>query len=547
MSAPIDPRLWRYSKSARGYLAASVAISMVNVAATVVAGILIGTVLAGLITDPQRRSIWAWQPELILLAAAFVIRVVAAWLQARLGQRAAARTVAELNVDLLCAAGRLPTRELDTRRAELETVATVGTAALRPYLAGYVPALFLALLAPPVVVIAIAWQDLISAAIVAATLPLIPIFMVLIGLLTRGRSQRTLAAMTQLSAMTLDLLAGLPTLVALGREREPRRRVRDLAMSHARRAMSALRVAFLSSMVLELLATLSVALVAVGIGLRLVFGEMTLHAGLIALILAPEAYLPLRIVGEKFHAAQDGTAAAEKAFETLDAAPVNDARSKGLRPNGASMNIEIESLSVAGRDGWAPYQLSASIPSGALTVLTGLNGAGKSTALRVLLGLERSYSGRVSVCGVEVGALDLDWWWQQVAWLPQRPMLLPDTLRANAELAGRSVDLEAASRAAGFHTVLDELPQGWNTRVGHDGVGLSVGQRQRLALTRTLATSKPVLLLDEPTAHLDETTEAAVLASLQQRAFSGATVIVVAHRPQVLAAADQVVTVGSSS
>ncbi|HEY5853318.1 MAG TPA: thiol reductant ABC exporter subunit CydD [Aldersonia sp.] len=541
---PIDPRLWRYCVPARRYLVVTVLLSLVVTAAIVVSATMIGTVLGGVITDGGRRTLADWAVPLVVLTIALAVRVGASWLQARYGDRVATQVIAQLQGDVLDAAvGRSP-RELDTQRNEAATVLTKGMADLRPYLSGYVPALLLSVIVPPIVLITIALQDVVSALIIAFTLPLIPVFMILIGLLTRGRAQQTLAAMTTLSAQLLDLLAGLPTLRALGRERGPQDRVAELGESHRQRAMSALRIAFLSGMVLELLATLCVALVAVSIGLRLVFGEMALTAGIIALILAPEVYQPLRTVGERFHAAEDGLAAADRAFTLLDehgAVSVGD-----VRPSSFRGRIMLRGLGIASRDGMAPDGLSADCAPGVVTVLTGPNGSGKSTALQAILGLVSPDVGSVAVDECDVADLDRDWWWQRVAWLPQRPVVLAGTLRENLELVGApGADPVAAAEASGFDDVLRELPSGWDTVVGTGGVGLSLGQRQRLALTRVLSSGKPVLLLDEPTAHLDAQSEARVLAALRRRAAEGATVVVVGHRPAVLAAGDVVVRVGT--
>ncbi|MCC3328609.1 thiol reductant ABC exporter subunit CydD [Nocardia abscessus] len=586
---PIDPRLWRYARSARSYLALSVALSLVVTAAIVVAAVMIGRVLAGVITDPALRTLGAWTVELVVLALAIAGRVLATWSQSRLAHRAGASVVAELESAVLGAGARLSPRELDTRRTELAVVVGTGLSGLRGYLVGYVPALLLAVLVPPIVLAVIAAHDLTSGVIVVITLPLIPIFMILIGLLTQGRAEATLAATTRLSDQLLDLFAGMPTLRALGRETgvaEPetpsqggaghaltmQHRVRDLGDALRQRTMRALRMAFLSSMVLEMLATLSVALIAVSIGLRLVFGEMSLYAGLVALVLAPEVYLPLRMVGERFHAAQDGMAAADKAFAVLESTPGEQAGS-GLDESSrvqatdlspapvrhdlaAPGTVEVRGLSVRARDGFAPADLSATLRPGSLTVLAGPNGSGKSTAVQAILGLITPDRGAVIIDGVDVRALDPDRWWARVAWLPQRPVLVPGTLRDNLELLGaRTVDhaargpvrvvddLEAACVATGFDAVLDDLPERWDTVVGPGGIGLSLGQRQRLALTRVLAADRPILLLDEPTAHLDAAAEATVLAALQVRARAGATVVVIGHRPTVLAAADHVVQV----
>ncbi|WP_280444280.1 ABC transporter ATP-binding protein/permease [Nocardia brasiliensis] len=663
---PVDPRLWRYARSARRYLVLSVLLSLVITGSIVVAAVLLARVLAGVVTEPGQRTLAAWSTEIVVLAVVLGVRVLATWWQSRLGHRAGAGVVAELETAVLTAGAQLPPRELETRRTELAVVVGTGLSGLRGYLTGYLPALLLAVLVPPIVLAVIAIHDPISGLIVVVTLPLIPIFMILIGLLTQGRAEATLAATTRLSDQLLDLFAGMPTLRALGRETgagsagrisggdgarsgaaeadaadsaESRRttmvpRVRELGDALRQRTMRALRIAFLSSMVLEMLATLSVALIAVSIGLRLVFGEMSLYAGLVALILAPEVYLPLRMVGERFHAAQDGMAAADRAFAILEsdslatdsaqtddssavvdkagksaagaqrsrpdaggvgvrnascgrsdtdgvagqldcvgssAAGGVDAAAGGLASSGRSDVggvvvagsggvVEVRELSVRARGGFAPEGLSAVCRPGEVTVFAGANGSGKSTAVQAILGLIEPDRGLVTVDGVDVRELDSAAWWARVAWLPQRPVLVPGTLRENLELFGAQAempaahgaarvvdDLEAACVATGFDAVLDELPDRWDTVVGFGGVGLSLGQRQRLALTRVLAADRPILVLDEPTAHLDTDSEAAVLTALRHRARAGTTVVLIGHRPTVLAAADHVIQVRAAT
>jgi len=541
---PVDPRLWRYSAAARGYLVLTVALSVVNVAMVIVSALMIGRVLGGVIVDDD-TDVGRWSTELVVLAAAVGVRVLGTWLQSRFAHRSATRVVAELKGEVLGVATRLRPRELDPRRDEIATVLTRGIDGLVPYLTGYLPALVLAATLTPATLAVITFQDLTSAAIIFVTLPLIPVFMILIGLLTKGKAAKTLTAMTTLSSQLLDLLAGLPTLRALGREQGPATRVRELGDAHRRTTMSALRVAFLSSIVLELLATLCVALVAVSIGLRLVYGEMGLEAGIVALILAPEVYLPLRMVGTQFHAAEDGMAAASRAFAVIDTDRPDDAADGAVVVDAAGARLEFDGVDVASRHGPAPHGLTGTLEPGAVTVLTGPNGSGKSTAVQALLGLVEPEHGEVRVAGAAVSSLDRSAWWAQVAWLPQHPVLVPGTLDENLRLIGEVVDLEQACAATGFDEVLAELPDGWSTRVGSGGTGLSLGQRQRLALTRVLATRRPVLVLDEPTAHLDDASERTVLDSLRSVAAAGRTVVVVGHRPTVLAAADRVIEVSA--
>ncbi|MFD4461927.1 thiol reductant ABC exporter subunit CydD [Nocardia sp. NPDC058480] len=592
---PVDPRLWRYARSARPHLVIAVALALVITATIVVIAIVLGRVLAGVITDPAKRELGSWITELVVLAIAVGVRGLASWWQARLAHRAGSAVVAELETAVLRAGAELPPRELDARRTEIAVVVGNGLSGLRGWFTGYLPALLLACLVPPVVLVVIALHDPTSALIAVITVPLIPVFMVLIGLLTQGRAEATLAATTRLSDQILDLFAGMPTLRALGREGggapSMANQVRALGDSLRQRTMRALRIAFLSSMVLESLATLSVALIAVTIGLRLVYGEMALYGGLVALILAPEVYWPLRQVGEKFHAAQDGMAAADRAFAVLEpvarpriesaprraawgdavASGAEIARGEigesglpdvqsgrmvgdsfttrvGADAGGGPARISLRGLTVAARAGTAPDHLSAALEPGLVTVLTGPNGCGKSTTVQVILGLIAPDEGAVLVDGIDVRELDPDGWWSRIAWLPQRPVLVPGTLRENVELLGAAADrpdwdLRAVSAATGFDAVLAELPDGWNTVVGQNGTGLSLGQRQRLALTRVLAAHRPILLLDEPTAHLDSESEQRVLATLRVLADRGATVVVIAHRPTVLAAADILVEV----
>ncbi|MET0196420.1 thiol reductant ABC exporter subunit CydD [Rhodococcus sp. RS1C4] len=549
---PVDPRLWRYSRSARRYLVLIVVLALIDTAAVVVSAVMLGTVLAGVITS-DAREMSDWAAQLWILLGAIVVRTLAAWLQARYGHRAASRVVEEIENEVLDAASHMDPRDLDSERESIAIVVTRALGGLAPYLTGYVPSLVLAATLTPITLVVILTEDLTSALIIFFTLPLIPIFMILIGLLTKGRAEKTLESMTRLSAQLLDLVAGLPTLRALGRERGPAARVQALGDAHRRATMRALKIAFLSSMVLELLATLCVALVAVSIGLRLVFGDMALEAGIIALVLAPEVYVPLRRVGAQFHAAEDGVAAADRAFAILDRrAPtasgtaVVDAAGTGIRFESVSARSVArgQTRQRESEGTVAPYELSADIAPGTVTVLAGPNGAGKSTALNILLGLTEPCEGRVVVGDVDARSLDLRSWWDQIAWLPQRPVLVPGTLRENLEFTGSTIDLLGDTAAAvGFDRVLAELPDGWETRVGTGGVGLSLGQVQRLALTRVLSTDKPVLLLDEPTAHLDDAAEARVLTALREIADQGKTVIVVGHRPSVLAWADVVVNV----
>ncbi|ORA38678.1 thiol reductant ABC exporter subunit CydD [Mycobacterium aquaticum] len=510
----------------RRYLAAAVACGVVIAGSTIASAVVLAHLVAGVVVNPDSGS--DWHSSLLALGLIWTVRTVAQWLQGRLSQRGATAVIGELSGQVLRSVTALPPRQLAADRDTAAAVVTRGLDGLRPYFSGYLPAVVLAGILTPAALVVMACYDIQAAAIVMIALPLIPIFMVLIGLLTADRSAAALSALTTLQSRLLDLVAGIPTLRALGRAGGSVQRIAELSAAHRRSTMATLRISFLSALVLELLATLGVALVAVSVGLRLVFGDMTLAAALTALLLAPEVFWPLRRVGAAFHAAQDGKTAAEAAFALCTAPP----RPAGTRmPPGAAPRIDVAGFGTA-------------IEPGRVTVLTGPNGAGKSTALQAILGLTDEPG--VEVDGVEVGELDPEAWWRQVAWLPHRPVLIPGTVRANLELLGPLPDLDSACRSAGFDEVCDSLPDGLDTVIGRDGVGLSLGQRQRLGLARVLGSPAPVLLLDEPTAHLDAELEARVLRAITARAASGATVVVVGHRDPVLAIGDAVVTVGDS-
>ncbi|RAV09366.1 thiol reductant ABC exporter subunit CydD [Mycolicibacterium sp. GF69] len=510
----------------RRYLLASVVCGVVLTAATIAAAVVLADVVAGIITDPTTRHLDHWLGPLVLVLGLWAIRSVAHWCQGRLASTGATQVIADLSGQVLRAVTALPPRRLAVERDTAAALITRGLDGLRPFLTAYLPAVFLAGILTPAAVLVIAAVDWYSAVIVLVALPLIPIFMVLIGLLTKQRTEAALAAMTTLQSRLLDLVAGIPTLRALGRLEGSAGRITELAAAHRRSAMATLRIAFLSALVLELLATLGVALVAVGIGLRLVFGEMSLTAGLTALLLAPEVFWPLRRVGVEFHAAQDGRTAADAALRLLDTLPSRPAGTKTVTARGATLYLEA---------------LDADVEPGRVTVLTGPNGAGKTTLLHTILGL---HPGRVSVDGIDVDELDLPAWWRQVSWLPHRPVLVPGSIRDNLELFGPLRDLDKACRAAGFDEVLATLPDGLDTLLGRDGTGLSLGQRQRLGLARALGSCAPVLLLDEPTSHLDAAMEARVLDAIVERARAGATVLVVGHRDPVRAIGDRVLSLG---
>lgn len=552
---PLDPKLLRYAAPARGYVLLTAAFGITTAGLVVAQALLIAATLAPVVS--AGATLDDVSGHLRWLAGVVVARAVVTGLQERYAHRAATRVVTSLRGQVLAHAAALGPRWLSTGRGvDTVTLATRGLDDLEPYLVRYLPQLLLAVTVTPATLVVVLGLDWISALIIIVTIPLVPVFMILVGQLTQSHSERRLAVMQRLGAQVLDLLAGLPTLRAFGRERGPVARVRELGDAYTRSTMSTLRVAFLSGMVLELLTTLSVALVAVGVGLRLVYGEVGLETALAVLVLAPEVYLPIRQIGVQFHASTDGITAAQKAFDVIE---------EPLRPQGtvtapdlARATITVDGLGVdaPGRDLRAPAGLSLTIRPGRMVALTGPSGSGKTTTVLALLGLVSPDSGSVRVDGTDLADVDLSTWWRQVAWLPQRSTLPPGTLREalGAAESERSASVgtpasEAVTRAmrlTGLDAVVSTLPDGLDTVLGQGGVGLSVGQRQRVALTAALLGEEPLVVLDEPTAHLDALAEDQVLASLAALRDAGRTVVVVAHRPSLVELADDVVEVASA-
>ncbi|MFI0139566.1 thiol reductant ABC exporter subunit CydD [Streptomyces luteogriseus] len=536
---PIDPRLLRYARATRFFLVAVVALGAVGAGLVIAQAMLIAEVVVG--AFQHRMAVSELGTPLLLLAAVAVGRALVGWLTELAAHRASAAVKSELRGRLLERSAELGPDWLSGQRTgSLVALATRGVDALDDYFSRYLPQLGLAVVVPVAVLARIVTEDWVSAAIIVGTLPLIPVFMVLIGWATQSRMDRQWRLLSRLSGHFLDVVAGLPTLKVFGRAKAQAESIRRITGEYRQATMRTLRIAFISSFALELLATISVALVAVTIGMRLVHGEMDLYIGLVILVLAPEAYLPLRQVGAQYHAAAEGLAAAEEIFEVLET-PVPASGSTAV-PEGA-LSFEGVSVRYPGRAADAVSNATFGVEPGETVALVGPSGAGKSTLLSVLLGFVRPAEGRVRVGDVDLADADLQQWHSRIAWVPQRPHLYAGTIAENVRLARPDADGDAVRRAlrdAGALEFVDALTEGVDTVLGEDGAGLSAGQRQRLALARAFLADRPVLLLDEPTAALDGATEAEVVAAVRRLA-AGRTVLLVVHRPALLEVADRVV------
>jgi thiol reductant ABC exporter CydD subunit len=542
-SGPVDPRLLRYTRGTRRYLVVAVLLGGLTACLVVAQAWLIAHTISDVII--KHEGLERVRTLMVLLLAVIMGRAAVGWFTERTADRTSASAKSDLREALAEQIATLGPAGIDGERpGSLVVLATSGVDALDSYFARYLPQLFLAVIVPITIIIVALGADWISAVIIATTVPLIPLFMSLVGASTKARMERQVRLLQRLAGHFLDVVAGLPTLKVFGRAKAQVAAIRDITDQYRTATMATLKVAFLSSLILELLATISVALVAVAVGLRLLGGHLSLATALFVLILAPEAYLPLRLLGANYHASAEGMKAAEDVFEVLER-PLSRHGTRRDIPDPSHAAIRIEELEVhfPGRSLPALSQASFTVNPGEVVALVGPSGCGKSTLFNVLLGFAPEWTGSVRVGDVSIAAMDLDAWRAQVAWVPQRPHLFARSIAENIRI-GRPEATEdavgAAVAAAGLEEVVARLPLGLETVLGHEGAGLSVGERQRVALARAFVRDAPLLLLDEPTANLDGRTEENVLEAVR-RVMAGRTVLMVAHRPSLLTLADRVV------
>lgn len=534
---PFDPRLLRHARATRGLLIGLGLLSLLQAVLAVGLAALVATTVSAVFEDDA--DIVELSLELLLLLAVVALRAATTYGQESLSARASARVKAELSGQVVEHVARLgPGWLVSARRARLVVLLTSGLDALDEYFARYLPQLVASVIVPVVVVACIAVVDPLSAVVIAVTVPLIPLFMVLIGWRTQVEQRRQWEALQTLSGHFLDVLRGLVTLKIFGRSLGQARGIGEVSERYRRRTMKVLRVSFLSSFTLELLATLSVAVVAVEVGLRLVEGGLDLRTALFVLVLAPEAYLPLRQVGVHFHASQAGLAAAEEVFAVMETpAPSSPSDEVDLRL--ATVRLADVAVRHADRDGDS-LALSLDVTPGETLALVGPSGGGKSTALACLLGIVDPSSGTVRAGNSTSPAS----WRDQIAWMPQHPGFvrgtIADNVRVVAPEAPDRLVAEALHRAGADFVAT--LPEGMDTPLGEHGTGLSVGQRQRIALARVFVRQTPMAALDEPTAGLDGATERSVVAAIGDLADER-TLVLVAHRPALAATADRTVVV----
>jgi ATP-binding cassette subfamily C protein CydD len=550
---PFDPRLLRHARAVRGYMVAAVVLGVVVTCMVVAQAELLARLLASAArgTGPAVLS-----SALIALLAVVAVRAAAAYGGEVAALRAAAAVKSQLRTTLAACLQRLGPSWLGRQQpGEITTVATRGLDGLDPYFARYLPQLVLACLVPTAVLATVAAADWISAVIIAVTLPLIPVFAVLVGLHTRARTQRQWQLLARLGGHFLDVVEGLPTLKVFGRAKAQADVIKDVTAGYRSATMATLRVAFLSALVLELAAALATALVAVEVGLRLLAGHLGYQTALLVLLLTPEAYLPLRAVGLHFHSSMEGAAAAGRVCDIIETAPASPGGAESGVRGAATPDLQCDlrydeiildavSLAYPGRDRPALAEVSLRIRPGDRVAIMGPNGAGKSSLLSLLLRFTEPTGGRITAGGVDVARVDVDNWRRQVTWVPQRPYLFAATVADNIALGQPDASREDIARAAGMagaDAFIEALPEGYDTPLGEQALRLSAGQRQRIALARAFLRDAPLLLLDEPTAHLDPIVAGQILAVIQTL-MAGRTVVLVTHRHGWPGGADRVLT-----
>jgi ATP-binding cassette subfamily C protein CydD len=541
-TALIDRRLLRHATAARPYLVVTVALGLAGTGLILAQAGLLARALAGAARGDAAAGLAATLTALLAVVAA---RAAVTYGGEVAALRAAATIKSQLRRALTARSLRLGLAWLAGQRAgEIATLSTRGLDGLDSYFARYLPQLVLAVLVPVAVLARVAASDWISAVVIAVTLPLIPVFAVLVGWHTKTQTRRQWRLLAALGGHFLDVVEGLPTLKVFGRARAQQHVIAKVTEDYRAATMSTLRVAFLSALVLELSAAVATALVAVEVGLRLLYGHLGYETALLVLLLTPEAFLPLRAVGAQFHASMEGAAAAGRVFEILDTATPDEpqvmpaaAGRRSVSPDLRTQKIRLNGITAAypGRLRPALDEVSLTIAPGDRIVLTGPSGAGKSTLLAVLLRFIRPAAGTIGLegggSGGDLMAIDVRRWRAQIAWVPQQPYLFTGTVADNIALGQAGASRSAICRAAalaGAAVFIEELPAGYDTPLGERGLRLSAGQRQRIALARAFLRDAPLLLLDEPAAHLDPA-GARLIGTAIDTALADRTVILVSH------------------
>jgi ATP-binding cassette subfamily C protein CydD len=542
----LDQRLIRRARPVRLLLAADVVLGVSAAILVLVQATLLASLVAQAFAGASLADV---SSELGVLGIVFAGRAALAWGFEVAGRRAAWSVLSGLRLGLIERRLRHEPTALDgTEAGEIAASAVQGVDSLEAYFARYLPQVVLAVTVPLAVLAWVMRIDAASAGVMLLTLPLVPVFMWLIGRYTEERTREQWEALRLLSTHFLDVVRGLPTLRAFNRSRAQIAVIAGVSDGYRRRTMATLRVGFLSGAVLELAATLGVALVAVTVGVRLADGGLGLQAGLTVLVLAPELYLPLRQLAAQFHASADGLAVAERMLALLDAPASAPRGGRLIAPSPAEAPLRLEQVSFAyrSRPSLVLDRLDLELEPGETVALVGPSGAGKTTVASLLLRFAEPSAGRITAGGIDLADCRTEPWRRLIAWVPQRPTVFRGTAAENIRLgdpAASELRIRDAAALAGADRFISALPSGYDTVLGDGGRPLSAGERRRVALARAFVRDAPLVILDEPTADLDRTS-AEVVAEAIERLRIGRTVLLIAHRPELVQRADRIVALG---
>lgn len=547
----VNKRLLGQTQPVRRHLALLIGLGLLAGGLLVAQAYLLSQVISRVFLNEQ--GLHDVQTLLLVLLLVALLRAGLTWSSEVVAQQVAGRIKNELRERLtthLLALGPSYTRH--ERSGELAATTVEGIEALDVYFGQYLPQLALAALVPLIILLFVFPLDLLTGLVLLLTAPLIPVFMVLIGRQAEAMTQRQWTELSRMSAHFLDVLQGLPTLKMLNRSRDQLEIIARISERFGQTTLGVLRVAFLSALVLELIATLSTAVVAVEVGLRLLYGRLVFEQAFFVLILAPEFYSPLRSLSARFHTAMSGASAARRMFEVLDTPLPNPASvassclaSSPLHSLASPLAIYFNKVSYTYEGGGHPAldNLSFHLAPGQKIALVGLSGAGKSTVAHLLLRFAEPDRGAITVNGLPLAGFDPAAWRTQVAWVPQNPYLFHASVADNIRLARPEAGLDQVERAAHqacAAAFIEALPQGYDTIIGERGARLSSGQAQRVALARAFLQDAPLIILDEATAHLDSEHEACLQEALAQLLL-GRTALIIAHRLNTVVQADRIV------
>lgn len=543
----VDPRLIRYIQKDRWPLGLTIASGALAGILTIGQAYLLSQIVNRVfLTQARLSSVWG---QLTWTALIIFGRGLMVWLNRGTAKTAAVHIKRHVRSLLLEHLDRLgPAYTQKEQSGELASTLVEGVEKLDAYITQYLPQLAISALIPTSILIFVFPRDPLSGAVLLVTAPLIPVFMILIGRTAQKMTDRQFQTMNRLAAQFLDSLQGLTTLKIFGRAEKRKRSIAETSDQFRSRTMKVLRVAFLSALVLELLATISTALVAVQIGLRLLYARISFQNAFFLLIIAPEFYIPLRRLGLYFHAGMEGKSAARRIFAILDEDPLGEDRQEPLTsPPRQFSTVQFEGVHFSYPDEPVPVlrDVNLSLNSGQRLALVGTSGGGKTTITQLLLGFFTPDRGHVRIDDQLLSEIDLAEWRSHIAWVPQEPILFHDTVAANLRVAkpeASQEELQAAVKAANLKEAIDALPQGYETPIGEGGIRLSGGEAQRLALARAFLKDAPLVLLDEPTSQLDPVTERQLMGATR-RLMVGRTVMIIAHRLNTVYEADQILLV----